>query len=91
MPTGRLVVSARERLEEVPAGRIYRLAAGRYHRSGHRGPTATVVLGEHRPGVHNMMLGPPDGVPSTSRRERCPAAEALALLDPVARACGLSP
>ncbi|MET8048980.1 MULTISPECIES: hypothetical protein [unclassified Streptosporangium] len=84
--TERFVTSVRERLEEVPEGRVYRLAAGQYHRSGHRGRTATVVLGEHRPGVHNLVLGPLDGELSTSRRESYPADRVLALLRPLAHA-----
>ncbi|MBG0829616.1 hypothetical protein HS041_17760 [Planomonospora sp. ID67723] len=88
-PTERFVTSACERLEEVPAGRVYRLEAGRYHRSGHRGATATVVLGEHRPGAYNLVLGPPAGRSSAGRREPCPAEEVLPLLDSLARAPGL--
>ncbi|MQA97642.1 MAG: hypothetical protein GEV11_24580 [Streptosporangiales bacterium] len=46
-----------------------------FHRSGHAGPAATVVLGETDPAVRNRILGPPNGGPATERRELCPPAE----------------
>ncbi|MEU1179710.1 hypothetical protein ABZ464_19010 [Streptomyces sp. NPDC005820] len=70
--TGRLVTCEPSERQEIAAGQVYRLASGRFHRSGHRGFTATLVLGEHREGLDSLVLAPPGGHPSPPRpRERC--------------------
>lgn len=79
--TGRLVKYSLDSLQEVRTGHMYRLAAGRFHRSGHRGLTATIVLGEHHEGRDNLILGDIDGEPPGSApRTLCSAEEVRRLL-----------
>lgn len=79
--SGRRVVHAPRPRQEVPAGRIYRITSGLFHRSGHRGPTATLVLGEQHEGLENLFLGPLNGYRgANSSRVRCSPAEVRALL-----------
>lgn len=46
-----------------------------FQRSGHVGPSATIVLGEDDPAERNLILGSPDRVPTAERRELCPPVE----------------
>jgi len=78
--TDRLVSHSRRRLEEIPRGKIYRLAAGEFHCSGHDGLTATIVLGEHHAGMRDLALGLADRFPAAGRRESCGQEEVRALL-----------
>jgi hypothetical protein len=79
--TGRLVRHSLGRLQEVHTGHIYQLPAGRFHRSGHHGPTATIVLGEHDKDRDNLILGDIDGEPWTSTPRRlCSTEEVRHLL-----------
>lgn len=90
--TGRRVVCAPGERQEIPAGQVYRLSSGRFHRSGHQGFTATLVLGEQREGLENLVLGPLGGhrwhdLP----RETCSPRETRRLIERVtARYAGLS-
>ncbi len=80
-PTGRHVTHTPGTWQEIRAGQIYRMAAGLFHRSGHRGLTATLVLGEQHEGVDNLVLGPLDGSPRPEApRETCAPEVARALL-----------
>jgi hypothetical protein len=79
--TGRLVRCSFDKLQEVHAGHIYRLPAGKFHRSGHHGPTATIVLGEHHKDRDNLVLGDIDGEPwSSTPRKLCSTEEVRHLL-----------
>ncbi|MER5752356.1 hypothetical protein [Streptomyces sp. NPDC002088] len=86
--TGRLVTCLPGKQQEVHAGQIYELSSGLFHRSGHRGLTVTLVLGEQREGLDNLVLGPLDGYPwHDSPRESCSPDEARALLKLIAMHC----
>jgi hypothetical protein len=61
--TERLVACTPRAPQEILAGQIYRLSSGVFHRSGHRGLTATIVLGEHHAERENLVLGPLDVEP----------------------------
>ncbi|MGW1076533.1 hypothetical protein [Streptomyces sp. NPDC002537] len=79
--TGRLVTCAPEVLQQVHAGQIYQLPSGLFHRSGHQGVTATIVLGEHYEDRDNLVLGPVDAEPGADLpREACSPDEARELL-----------
>ncbi|QJT04442.1 hypothetical protein G9272_32535 [Streptomyces asoensis] len=83
--TGRLVTCARRERQEIQAGQIYRLSSGRFHRSGHRGFTATLVLGEQREGLDNLVLGSVGGYQGSDLpRETCSADDARALIERIA-------
>lgn len=82
--TGRLVACTPQKRQDVRSGRIYHLPAGHFHRSGHRGLTATVVLGVEREGNKNLILGPPGGYPRHDvAREACSPDQARFLLERV--------
>lgn len=84
--TGRHVTYAPGKWQEIQAGQIYRMSAGLFHRSGHRGLTATLVLGEQHEGVDNLVLAPLDGPPRPDApRETCSPDEARALLKRIAQ------
>lgn len=84
--TGRHVTFTPGDRQAIRAGQIYRMSAGLFHRSGHRGLTATLVLGEQHEGVDNLVLAPLDCPPrSDAPRETCTPGEARALLERVAR------
>ena len=86
--TGRLVTCVPRQRKDVRSGQIYRLPAGLFHRSGHRGMTATLVLGEQHEGRENLILGPLNGYPwHDSRREECSPDEARELLRRVVMRC----
>lgn len=79
--TGSLVACTPEAPQEIQAGQIYRMASGVFHRSGHRGLTATIVLGEHHEGRDNLVLGPVNGEPRNELpREACSPQEIRDLL-----------
>ncbi|MFB7508641.1 hypothetical protein [Streptomyces broussonetiae] len=79
--TQRLVACTPQASEEIPAGRIYRLPSGVFHRSGHRGLTATIVLGEHHEGRKNLVVGPLDAAPRPDQpRVACPPHEVRTLV-----------
>jgi hypothetical protein len=82
--TQRLVTYTPEAPQEIPAGHIYRLSSGAFHRSGHRGFTATIVLGEHHAERKNLVLGPLDAAPRPDQpRTTCPPHEVRALVQRV--------
>jgi hypothetical protein len=79
--TGRTVSCVPQDSQEVHAGQIYRLSAGLFHWSGHRGLTATIVLAEHHKELGNLVLGDLDGDRRLVRpRSHCSAEEVRALL-----------
>ncbi|MER5467112.1 hypothetical protein ABZX90_11160 [Streptomyces sp. NPDC002935] len=74
--TERLVSCTPQAPQEIPVGGIYRLSSGVFHRSGHRGLTATIVLGEHHAERQNLVLGPLDAAPRPDLpRVACPPHE----------------
>ncbi|MCL8013126.1 hypothetical protein [Streptomyces sp. AS02] len=85
--TERLVGCTPQVPQEIPAGHIYRLPSGVFHRSGHRGLSATIVLGEHHAERKNLVLGPLDVAPPPDLpRVACPPDE---VRDLVQRVLGL--
>jgi hypothetical protein len=86
--TGRMVACAPNERQEIPAGHVYRLSSGRFHRSGHRDFTVTLVLGEQREGLDNLVLGPTDGYHGDDLpRETCSPDEARALIERIVARC----
>jgi hypothetical protein len=79
-PTGRMITLSRDKLERIPAGQLYRLSAGEFHRSGHLGCTSTVVLGEYQADRRDTIAAEAENEPITSRREACTTKEVLTLL-----------
>src|SRR5215813_9920923 len=79
--TERLVKYVRSYVQEIRPGQMYRLPAGMFHRSWHRGLTATIVLGEHQKGLSNLALAGLDGESLTSApRDLCSSENARKLL-----------
>ncbi|MFD0477653.1 hypothetical protein ACFQ0B_62795 [Nonomuraea thailandensis] len=82
-PAGGLVGHVTTALDTIRRGEQYHLPAGAYHRNGHRGAAATVVLGVPRPGVRDTVLGPPGQPPRSERREVLSRQAALRALEPM--------
>lgn len=74
--TARLVACTPRVPQEIPADGIYQLSSGVFHRSGHRGLTATIVLGQHHAERENLVVGPLDAEPGPDLpRVACPSHE----------------